>query len=183
MIKWKKDKVLGYMYSTGIEHPNASSNGKIYEHVYVMSTFIGRALNKDECVHHIDRNKANNSLDNLRLMTIKEHAILHALEDKGAFKVTSVCHACGNTFEHYQKALGKYCSYECSHKESRKFEVTKEELHILVWTMPTTKVATLLGVSDVAITKRCKKLGVSKPPRGYWRKIEAGLIEPEIPSP
>ena len=169
------------MYSTGVDHPNASTNGKIYEHVYVMSNFIGRALNKDECVHHIDRDKTNNSLSNLRLMTISEHSILHALEDRKAFKVTSVCKACGNLFEHYKANLGKYCSYDCSQKGSRKFEVTREELHMLVWSMPTLEVADLLGVSDVAIGKRCKKLGVTKPPRGYWRKVEVGLLEPEIP--
>ena len=37
--------------------------------------------------------------------------------------------------------------------------------------MPTTKVAEILGVSDSAIAKRCKLLGVEKPPRGYWAKI------------
>jgi hypothetical protein len=30
------------------------------------------------------------------------------------------------------------------------------------------------GVSDVALKKRCKKLGVPTPPRGYWAKLEAG---------
>jgi len=24
------------------------------------------------------------------------------------------------------------------------------------------------GVSDAAIAKQCKKLGIKKPPRGYW---------------
>ena len=181
MIKWKKDKALGYVYSTGVDHPNASSNGKIYEHVYVMSSFIGRALRKDECVHHIDRDRANNSLSNLKLMTIKEHAILHALEDRNAFSVSSVCKACGNSFEHPKSTLGKYCSYDCSYRGSRKFEVTREELHKLVWSIPTLKVADLLGVSDVAIAKRCKKLSITKPPRGYWRKVEAGLLKSAVP--
>jgi hypothetical protein len=50
----------------------------------------------------------------------------------------------------------------------RKFEITKEELQELVWQMPTTEIAKLYGVSDKAIEKRCKLLGVDKPPRGYW---------------
>jgi hypothetical protein len=53
----------------------------------------------------------------------------------------------------------------------RLFEVDKEELEKLVWEMPTTEVAKIFGVSDVAIGKRCTLLGVNKPPRGYWQKL------------
>ena len=52
----------------------------------------------------------------------------------------------------------------------RKFEVSKEELSRLVWEMPTTKVAEMYGVSDNAIAKRCKILGIEQPPRGYWKR-------------
>ena len=38
--------------------------------------------------------------------------------------------------------------------------------------MSTVRVAKLLGVSDVAIAKRCKLLGIEKPPRGYWAKVQ-----------
>jgi 5-methylcytosine-specific restriction endonuclease McrA len=47
---------------------------------------------------------------------------------------------------------------------------TKEELEILVHTHPTSTIAKQLGVSDVAISKRCKKFGIEKPGRGYWTK-------------
>ena len=43
--------------------------------------------------------------------------------------------------------------------------------------MSTVQVAKLLGVSDVAVAKRCKRLGIEKPPRGYWRKVETGKIQ------
>ena len=46
----------------------------------------------------------------------------------------------------------------------------------MVWSMPTVKVATLFNVSDKAIEKRCKLLGIEKPPRGYWRKKQAGKL-------
>ena len=32
-----------------------------------------------------------------------------------------------------------------------------------------------LGVSDVAIAKHIKKLGLSKPPVGYWRKVQCNI--------
>ena len=68
------------------------------------------------------------------------------------------------------------CSQKCVAMASRKFEITPEELHELVWSMPTVEVAKRLGISDVAVGKRCKRLGVDKPPRGYWRKVETGTI-------
>lgn len=61
----------------------------------------------------------------------------------------------------------------CDYKPARKFEVSKEELEKLVWEMPTTHVCKLFNVSDKAISKRCKLLGIEKPPRGYWTKVKA----------
>jgi len=46
-----------------------------------------------------------------------------------------------------------------------------EELHKMVWSEPTEKIAQRLGVTGKAIEKWCKSLGVEKPPRGYWTKI------------
>lgn len=50
------------------------------------------------------------------------------------------------------------------------FTISKQDLERLVWEMPCTEIAKLYGVSDKAIEKRCKLLGVDKPPRGYWQK-------------
>ena len=55
-------------------------NGKrifIDEHRFVMENHIGRKLNKNEIVHHIDGNKSNNNINNLQIMSEKEHKILH----------------------------------------------------------------------------------------------------------
>lgn len=51
-------------------------------HTVLMEERIGRKLHKDECVHHIDRNKSNNNLNNLALVTTSGHARLHRFEDK-----------------------------------------------------------------------------------------------------
>lgn len=45
-----------------------------------------------------------------------------------------------------------------------------EEFKKLLWEIPTQKLQKLIGVSDVAIGKFCKRHGISKPPRGYWAK-------------
>lgn len=53
---------------------------------------------------------------------------------------------------------------------------TKETLMGLIWNFPTTNIGTLFGVSDKAVEKWCKSYNLSKPPRGYWAKKNAGKI-------
>jgi hypothetical protein len=93
------------------------------------------------------------------------------------------CQCCGATFEApASDGHRKYCSAPCASRASRRFEVTPEELERLVWEMPTTEVASLFGVSDKAVEKRCKKYGIRKPPRGYWAQVYAGkTMEPLQP--
>ncbi len=66
------------------------------------------------------------------------------------------------------------CSIPCRVSWQRQFEVDPDELLLAVWTEPVTSVAASFDVSDKAIEKRCKRLGVPKPPRGYWAKIKSG---------
>lgn len=70
----------GYRCLPAPGHPNADSKGYVREHILVMEAHIGRYLEPDECVHHIDRDKLNNAIANLELMTLSEHAALHARE-------------------------------------------------------------------------------------------------------
>lgn len=58
----------------------------------------------------------------------------------------------------------------------KKFDPSKEELDQYVNIMPMTKVAKIYGVSDNAILKRCRKLGIKKPTRGYWAKVYASKL-------
>lgn len=172
-MKFVKDKTLGYMYCYDPNHPSANGSGKIYEHVHVMEEHIGRRLNPDECVHHKDRNRGNNDIDNLQLMTRSDHTALHQKEDRKkedrtASRVDSSCLVCGDLINDLEGRKRKFCSHKCSITALSRFEVTKEELERLVWEQPTTAVAKIFGVSDKAIEKRCKKLGILKPPRGYW---------------
>ena len=41
---------------------------------------IGRYLEQDEVVHHINKKRNDNRIENLKLMTFKEHASLHMKE-------------------------------------------------------------------------------------------------------
>lgn len=176
MLNFVKDSILGYKYAYAPKHPYANKAGKVYEHIFIMCKHIGRKLNPNECVHHIDRNRENNCLENLQLLTLSEHAKLHAREDKGTIFVDTNCLTCGTKLQVSINSTQQYCSAKCYNKQRLKFEISKEDLEIMVWSLPTTQVAKILGVSDVAVAKRCKALGITKPPRGFWAKVEAGLI-------
>lgn len=164
------------MYCYSPEHPLANGAGKVMEHTYVMVNHIGRLLYPNECVHHIDRNRANNDISNLQLLTNSEHSKLHALED-GKITITDyACKRCSTTFKGYPLDNRIYCSSDCAKLDKRKFDISPEELRSLVWTYPTTRVAEMLGVSDTAVAKRCKLLGIDKPTRGYWAKKRASKL-------
>lgn len=66
-------------------------------------------------------------------------------------------------------------------------EFSRKEFYDLVWSKPMQTLASSLGVSDVALAKRCKKFDIPVPPRGYWARIQAGkpatriLLPPRFP--
>lgn len=61
--------------------------------------------------------------------------------------------------------------------------LSRQELYDLVWSKPVTEVAKELGLSDVAVAKRCRQVQVPVPPRGYWARVSAGQTPRRIPLP
>lgn len=159
------------------EHPLARQNGMVALGRHVLSVKLGRWLEAGEMVHFEDGNPTNASPENLTLTTRSKLASqIHN------HQVEMICPQCGTAFRtspsHEDRR--RCCSDACHQLYFRRFEVTREELEKLVWEMPTTQVAELFGVSDKAVAKRCKRLGVSKPPRGYWAKLAAGQVDPDV---
>lgn len=62
-------------------------------------------------------------------------------------------------------------------------DLSREELYEKVWSKPGVKLSEEFGISDVAIAKRCRKLNIPRPPRGYWAKVEAGQRPKRSPLP
>ena len=59
--------------------------------------------------------------------------------------------------------------------------LTREELYELVWSKPMVELAKDFGISDVAVAKRCRRVGVPVPGRGYWARVAAGQTPRQAP--
>ena len=67
----------GYTEVWNPSHRNAMKNGYVLEHRMIMSDHMGRVLSNNEDVHHVNGNKSDNWIDNLKLLTKDVHTKLH----------------------------------------------------------------------------------------------------------
>lgn len=87
-------------------------NGKdILEHRYIMEKYLGRKLERNEYVHHKNGNKHDNRIENLEIMTPRQHNREH-LEK---LPKTKICKICGKEFEPpiNHRSRNTICSHEC----------------------------------------------------------------------
>lgn len=59
----------------------------------------------------------------------------------------------------------------------------RSELYLRAWQTPLSRLGPELGLSDVGLSKLCKRYGIPVPPRGYWAKMEAGVSVKRKPLP
>lgn len=105
------------------DHPRAMKQGVVLEHRLVMEEQLGRYLEPNEVVHHLNGDTLDNRPENLQVMTQADHARLHydehlrphAYIKPPAVRVARVCLTCDGTFEAVgKKEDGKrYCSQRC----------------------------------------------------------------------
>lgn len=59
----------GYWYVYSPNHPNRTKQNQVSEHRLAMETKLGRYLDREEVVHHIDGDIQNNALENLEVFS------------------------------------------------------------------------------------------------------------------
>jgi HNH endonuclease/NUMOD3 motif-containing protein len=73
----KRKHSKGYVRVLLPSHPYADKYGYVFEHRLIMEKYLGRYLQNNEHIHHINNIKNDNRLENLQLMTIAEHSEMH----------------------------------------------------------------------------------------------------------
>ena len=145
-------------------------NGFISEHRYMASLKLGRDLRPEECVHHIDGNKNNNSIENLMVFrSNSDHVAFHkganALLDGDVYYCPkdfrsaernkyNICPMCGG-LKSGRKA--KIC-VDCYKKQQEsKIPCCKEQLSELILNNTMVDIGDMFNVSNNAVKKWCKK--------------------------
>ena len=164
-----------YLREFAPHHPKANNLGYVYSHILAAEKKLGRSLNPGECVHHIDEDKHNNSLDNLMVFKSNaDHAAFHkgvdAVQDGDVWYCPGkriydkeVCSVCNTN---YKDAKAKMC-VNCRERLNRMFikntniqlpdrDVLKEKIRISNFL----QIGREYGVSDNAVRKWCKFYGL-----------------------
>lgn len=115
---WNVQKIVSkgdYNYAVVPEHPKRTKNNYVLEHRVVMENYLGRLLDDDEVVHHINGNKKDNRIENLEVLSNEEHAKLHGSK-VGHKMVMLKCPWCKKVFsiEKRQSFLDKHGKYPCT---------------------------------------------------------------------
>ena len=92
-------------------------NGKsIYEHRHIMEQHIGRKLNPNEIIHHINENGLDNRIENLMIDNQSNHASHHGKKRYAHLK--NPCEQCGKQYtkKTYQPKRNEhfFCSRACA---------------------------------------------------------------------
>ena len=74
----------GYIKVYVPDHPNATKDGYVMKHHLVMELHIGHPIPDGYVVHHNNHDRSDNRIENLTLMTFKEHAGMHMRERQEA---------------------------------------------------------------------------------------------------
>ena len=129
----------GYILTMAKGHPRATRDGYVSEHVLVAEKAIGRLLESNHPIHHVDGDTANNCNDNLVICENQAyHKLLHqrqtALRECGDANALrcDICHSFERQEEiryySYGKGPGRYGRHlSCNRDYVRRYAERKRK--------------------------------------------------------
>ena len=99
-------------YSFGYKYVHLGKHNHLV-HRLVAQAFLPD-FSEDKQVHHKNEDKGDNRVENLQVITVSEHNIMH----KQFLPVTKICTVCGKEFTPHKtkRRRAVVCSEECKHK-------------------------------------------------------------------
>lgn len=146
-------------------HPKARHNGAVLTHILVAEQKLNRPLKSEEVVHHLDKNKKNNSVENIVVfINGANHAryhktgIMEETNEKFVYKSPDnhirYCIQCGLKISYSNDS--KLC-FKCYKTKIAEHLPSKEELEKLIYSKSFLAIGKMFGVSDNAVRKWCRK--------------------------
>lgn len=118
----------------------------------VVEKSLGRLLEENEVVHHINGDKSDNRICNLAVLTRKSHAMHHATRYEDKF-----CEDCGTLLKDKRSSKCRKCRGISSRKVERP---SKDELSEEIKVKSFSCIGRKYGVSDNAVRKWAKSYGI-----------------------
>lgn len=174
----KKKQIIGIKkYSQGIKIPikDILKQNSDYSRSHLKKRLVEEGLKEYKCegcgnsgewggkplnlqLEHKNGINNDNRLENICFLCPNCHSQTDTFGSRNKNKKeTKKCDCCQKEISDESNGL---CN-ECFGKSKRIFDVSKQQLEILVLNNPLTKVGEMFGVSDNAIRKRCKLLNIN----------------------
>lgn len=116
-----------YIYGVCKQHPKATKKGYVLLHRLLIENYLGRQLESNEIVHHINHDKKDNRIENLEVMDKIAHLKYHSSLNPRK-TVSLVCPECNKEFVKYKNNVGwsrqNFCSRKCNGTYQRRKQLS-----------------------------------------------------------
>jgi transposase-like protein len=159
-------------HNKSFDRTGSGEKTHVYEHHVIAEEMLNRELRNNEEVHHLDKNRSNNSPDNLLVLDKDQHVKLHSWLDKNiiipkpsyAIRTLKGCIRCDYCNKPIAPDKKRFCNNSCR-DSFNKIKLSKETpvesiKELLNSNLSMTKIGKILGLSDNGVKARCKALNI-----------------------